>query len=174
LVYQGGGWGSTRVELGSGSDSLHLEGSGKAALGWDFVIAGVQEFAAGERLVATLAPDANRMTLALGGPFGLDAHVLVYDDSLTLRFESTVIPGDTRTFDIPWPGTSTATMVIETAGGAGTYSVAWSASVAPVPQNSFLLPVTLDTLLIIGAAGGIGLAFAIWHIRKRPRLRRPL
>lgn len=161
---------TSRVHLQRGPATLHLEGSGRAAVGRDFMFPGSQEFPADERLVATLAPDSNQMTVDLLGSPDLSVHVLVYDDQLALRFDAVMGGGDSETFQIPWPGTSTATLVAEPSGGSGTFGVSWSASEAPVLENSFLLPIPPAGIIILVS---LAVFLAVRTIRTRRRIHRP-
>ena len=161
---------TSRVHLEQGPATLHLEGSGRAAVGWDFMLPGSQEFPADERLVATLAPDSNQMTVELLGSPDVSIHILVYDDQLTLRFDAVMGGGDSQAFQIPWPGTSTATLVAEPSGGSGTFSVLWSASEAPVLENSFLLPIPPAGIVILVS---LAVFLSVRAIRTRRRIHRP-
>src|SRR5439155_1735817 len=70
--------GMTLMELERGIYDLHLVGSGKVAVGWNFVFPGVQQFPANQRLVAALAPRAdNRLTISLPSASVPSVHVFV-------------------------------------------------------------------------------------------------
>src|SRR5207302_1242774 len=70
--------GMTLMELERGTYDLHLVGSGKVAVGWNFVFSGVQQFPANQRLVAALAPRAdNRLTISLLSASVPSVHVFV-------------------------------------------------------------------------------------------------
>jgi len=142
--------GLTLVVLDRGTYDLHLEGSGKVAVGWDFVFPGNQRFPADQRLVATLAPRANnRLTISLLSSSAPTVHILVYSEEMILGLDAVFSPGEAKTFDFPWSTSNFVTLVAETAGGPGNFSLEWSGSEAPVLQNSFLLPIGLIAFLIV-------------------------
>jgi len=150
-------WGSrfglTPVVLDPGTYDLHLKGSGRVAVGWDFVFPGTQQFPADQRLVATLAPRSdNRLTVSLLGSSVPSVHILLYNEEMTLGLDAVFSPRDAKTFDFPWSTSNFVTLVAETAGGPGNFSLEWTGSEAPVIQNSFLLPIGLIAFLIVLAS----------------------
>jgi len=145
--------GMTLMELERGTYDLHLVGSGKVAVGWNFVFSGVQQFPANQRLVAALAPRAdNRLTISLLSASVPSVHVFVYDEEMALGLDAVLTPGLSRTFDFPWSTSNFVTLVAETAGGPGNFSLGWTSGQAPVQENSFLLPLGTIALLIVFAA----------------------
>src|SRR5207247_1153427 len=132
--------GMTLMELERGTYDLHLVGSGKVAVGWNFVFPGVQQFPANQRLVAALAPRAdNRLTISLLSASVPSVHVFVYNEEMALGLDAVLTPGLSKTFDFPWSTTNFVTLVAETAGGRGSFSLGWSSVHAPVPSRSYLL-----------------------------------
>jgi hypothetical protein len=137
------------VELERGRYALHLEGSGKVALGWDFIFPGIQHFPADQRLVAALAPMAgNRLTISLPFASVPSVHIFAYNDEMNLGLDAVLSSGDSTTFDLPWATSNWVTLVAEPAYGPGEFSLGWTSRQAPVPQNSFLLPLGMIALLI--------------------------
>src|SRR5437879_2295775 len=91
------GSGMTLMELERGTYDLHLVGSGKVAVGWNFVFPGVQQFPANQRLVAALAPRAdNRLTISLLSASAPSVHVFVYDEEMTRGLDAVLTPGRSR------------------------------------------------------------------------------
>ena len=157
--------GMTLMELERGIYDLHLVGSGKVAVGWNFVFPGVQQFPANQRLVAALAPRAdNRLTISLLSASVPSVHVFVYNEEMALGLDAVLTPGLSKTFDFPWSTSNFVTLVAETAGGPGNFSLGWTSEQAPVQQNSFLLPLGTIALLIVFAA-----IPALWFVLQRRR-----
>lgn len=145
--------GLTLVGLERGTYDLHLKGSGKVAVGWDFVFPGIQHFPSDQRLVAALAPGVrNRLTVSLLGSSVPSVHVLLYNEEMILGLDAALSPGEAKTFDFPWATSNWVTLVAEPASGPGNFSLEWTASEAPVFQNSFLLPIGLIAFLIVLAS----------------------
>ena len=162
-------WGSraglTLIELERGTYELHLVGSGKVAVGWNFVFPGVQQFPANQRLVAALAPRAdNRLTISLLSASVSSVHVFMYNEEMALGLDAVLTPGLSKTFDFPWSTSNFVTLVAETVGGPGNFSLGWTSEQAPVQQNSFLLPLGTIALLIFFAA-----IPALWFVLQRRR-----
>ncbi len=145
--------GMTLIQLERGTYDLHLVGSGKVAVGWNFVFPGVQQFPANQRLVAALAPRAdNRLTISLLSASVPSVHVFMYNEEMALGPDAVLTPGLSKTFDFPWSTSNFVTLVAETAGGPGNFSLRWTSEQAPVQENSFLLPLGTIALLIVFAA----------------------
>lgn len=126
-----------------------MEGSGKVAVGWNFTFSGIQQFPADQRLVAALAPGSkNRFTVSLLSSSVPSVHIFLYNEEMTLGLDAVFSPGDAITFDFPWSTSNFVTLVAETAGGPGNFSLQWTSTQAPVIQNSFLLPLGLTAFLI--------------------------
>ena len=157
--------GLTLIELERATYDLHLVGSGKVAVGWNFVFPGVQQFPANQRLVAALAPRAdNRLTISLLNASVPSVHVFMYNEEMALGLDVVLTPGLSKTFDFPWSTSNFVTLVAETVGGPGSFSLGWTSEQAPVQQNSFLLPLGTIALLIVFAA-----IPALWFVLQRRR-----
>lgn len=160
------------VVLDAGTYDLHLEGSGKAAVGWDFVNSpGAQTFATDQRLVAALAPSGNRLTVSVLYSSAPSVRIFVYDDNMDLALDAHFATGESKTFDLPWAKHTWATLVAEI-GVPGSFSLDWGATDAPVWQNSFMLPVPLGVIMSVLILVGIATALAVREARRRRSSRR--
>src|SRR5437016_9276426 len=80
--------GMTLIQLERGTYDLHLVGSGKVAVGWNFVFSGVQQFPANQRLVAALRSEEH--TSELQSLTNLVCRLLLEKKKDTLRNRDTL------------------------------------------------------------------------------------
>ncbi len=160
------------VSLPAGNYSLHVNGSGRAALAWDFTNGSRQTFPDNESLVALLIPQNARVdvTVAMGDAQRIS--LSVYDASLLLAANFTFTADGTQTVELPSNRASVAYLAatVEQGNPGGLFGLSWTSEpVTAAPLNFFAWPLFLLWILV-----PVAIAAVVIGIRRRRQRRERL
>ncbi len=162
-------WGVRRLELAAGDYLLKLNGSGRAAVAWDFQAAGRQEFSPTGRTVLFLLPQGNnRLTLSVDPRATGPLLVEVLDAFMLRVYQGSFSSWQNLTMDLAADRADAAYVVVDSPAGspAGPFSIAWSAGPAPRPYPILEIGIAVAALAATG-----GLVYVLGRRRAEGRRR---